>query len=295
MTRRTPTACLAVPLLLVAASPASVPAGDQTVFRAEVNSVAVTVSVLRNGRPVPSLTARDFEVFDAGTLQEVSDLSYERMPIDITLVVDLSGSITKTVLETLTGAVDDVQRQLRPGDRAGLLTFNHRIREIAPIDDGAPAFPRALGPADGGTSLVDAATLAIVAPADPSRRRLVVIFTDGQDTTSFTEGQAVVEIARRRDAAVFAVALWAGMPSAGARGREALVQALTRATGGRLEVLKDRAELGASFHRAIEEFRGSYLLHYTYRGPDVPGWHDLAVRVLRPGVDVRARQGYAIN
>ena len=74
---------------------------------------------------------------------------------------------------------------------------------------------------------------------------------------------------------------------------EALFTGLANATGGALDVLQRDEDLSGSFAQAFEEFRTSYVLSYTYEGPDLPGWHQLQVRVTRPGTyEVRARQGY---
>ena len=74
---------------------------------------------------------------------------------------------------------------------------------------------------------------------------------------------------------------------------EAWLQSLTEVNGGRLEVVQGDGTLDASFARAVETFRTSYVLRYTVSSGRRAGWHDVVVRVTRPGdVDVRARRGY---
>src|SRR5262245_57951174 len=99
---------------------------QQPVFRSSVDSVVVDVAVLSDGRPVVDLTASDFAIEDNGVAQVVADLSRETLPIDVTFVIDVSGSVAGPMLAALARAIDGVQKRLRPDDRARLVTFNDR-------------------------------------------------------------------------------------------------------------------------------------------------------------------------
>jgi len=124
---------------------------------------------------------------------------------------------------------------------------------------------------------------------------MVVVFSDGRDTTSFTEGSSLLQIAARRDSAIFVVAL-RNNATAMSRDRGSLFSRLARISGGQATFVSSHDEVGGSFLRAFEDFRSSYVLRYTYAGPDMPGWHELGVKVLgRGSYDVRARQGYQIR
>lgn len=271
-------------------------ADSPPVFRADVHSVSLAVLVRQNGRPVPALGLGDFEVVDAGHPQTLSDLVYEETPLDVLFVVDLSGSISAELLASLTTSVDTVRERLRASDRAGLITFNHRIREVQPLISVRTSFRDLFGPPDGSTSLADAVTMALLSPTTSERRRLIVIFSDGLDTSSFTEGRTLVEIAKGRDAAVFTVALTTGGASRALIGRNSLFGMLAAATGGEATVVNRHEDVGRSFLKAVDDFRASYVLRYTYAGPTLPGWHPLSVKVRLPSrVDVRAREGYRVD
>ncbi len=287
-------AIAAVALLTLWAGDGNV--AGQDAFRSDVHSVSVNVSVRRNGRHVPNLGALDFEVIDAGHPQTIADLSAGRMPLDVTFVVDLSGSISSPLLAALGAGVEAVRAQLGDDDRAGLITFNHRVRQMQPLGTGDRPFRESFGQPDGSTSLTDAVMTALVVPAESNRRRLLVVFSDGRDTTSFTEGRALVEIARRRDAAIFVVALSDDPGSSRLGRRDGLFGMLASVTGGEVTSIRRHDQVGTSFLRAVEDFRDSYLLRYTYQGPAVVGWHPLAVKVVRPArVDVRTREGYEVR
>ena len=85
----------------------------QASFRAQTDSVRVDVAVLDRGQPVTGLTARDFEIFDNGTPQAVADLSRESMPIDLTVALDTSDSVSGAVLTQLRNSVQQLRADLR--------------------------------------------------------------------------------------------------------------------------------------------------------------------------------------
>lgn len=280
-------------IALAVASASSPAAGQAPVFRAATSSVTVDVSVRQNGRPVGDLGPADFEIHDSDLPQTVESVVRETQPIDVTCIVDLSGSVQGPLLDALVRAVNAVGQRVRPTDRASVVTFNHQLRQVRPLSDGGWA-SLPLGAPSGLTSLFDAVTVALIASPEVGRRRMAIVFTDGLDTTSFLDGADMIEIARRSSTSVFTVALSDGTVRAPRRAaHEELFGALATTTGGTLEVLQRDEDVSGTFAQAFEEFRTSYVLNYTYEGPARAGWHPLRVRVTRPGqFEVRARQGY---
>ena len=281
-----------VPLLvtLVVAAPAA----GQVVFRSSVASVTVDVSVRREGRTVADLGIADFELTDSDVVQQIGNVTRETLPIDVTFIIDLSGSVQGPLLAALTRSIAAVGQQLRDTDRASVVTFNHQIQQVRPLTPGGWPAGLELGTPTGQTSLFDALNVALITPPEIGRRRMAIVFTDGIDTTSFLDGAGVIEIARRATTSVFMVALSDGTVRRTQKpAHEALFRTLADTTGGALEVLQRDEDVSRSFAQAFEDFRTSYVLHYTYDGPARAGWHPLMVRVNRPGAfEVRARQGY---
>lgn len=279
---------------VLAAGLAAAPTARQVVFRASTASVTVDVSVRQNGRPVTDLTPADLVVRDSGVPQTITDLSRETLPIDVTCIVDLSGSVQGPVLDALTRAIDAIGQQLRPTDRASIVTFNQQIRQVRALETGGWPDGLSLGTPSALTSLFDAITVSLIAAPELGRRRMAIIFTDGLDTSSFLDGADILEVARRSGAAIFTVALTEGTLRSPERpAHEPLFTALADATGGVLDVLQRDEDLSGAFAEAFEEFRTSYVLSFIYDGPLRGGWHPLEVEVTRPGrYEVRARQGY---
>jgi VWFA-related protein len=299
---------------------APTPAVQQPTFRASADAVRVDVSVRRNGRPQSGLTAGDFEITDNGVRQHIIDLSFETVAVDVTVALDLSRSVAGQALERLRRGIDQLASRLRAADRLKLVTFNMRIRRLVDFDDPRGASDAALtnAAAGGGTSLLDTLVVLLSSPAPLDRRQLVIVFSDGSDTTSLSEPADVMGVAARTGATVAFVqpgseaglrtAPTAEVAGAAPQGRSfpsssvvqraqppELYRALAVETGG--QILQSGYEnLSGAFSRLLDEFRSSYVLHYTPTGVASTGFHTLGVRVKREGTfEVRARRGYVAD
>jgi VWFA-related protein len=282
------------PVLAVVLGATSLIAAQRPVFRSAIDSVTVDVSVRHDNRPVADLTAADFEVRDSGVVQTIDDVSREALPIDVTLVVDLSGSVEGPLFASLRRGMAAVNARLAPGDRARVVTFNEHVREVQRLEPAGGARGLDLAQPNGTTSMIDALTVSLITPLDPDRRHLAILFSDGRDMMSFLDEASLVDVAKRVGQTVFAVAVADGTrahPSPA--GAETFLRTLTETTGGALAVMQRDDDLAASFVRAFDDFRTSYVLRYTATGVAREGWHALAVKVSRRGdYDVRARAGY---
>jgi VWFA-related protein len=259
------------------------------VFRSRVDLVSIDVSVRAGSRVVGDLASDDFEVRDNGRRQVIRELIFESAPIETTLLVDMSGSVTGPLLNALVRATETARTRVRPGDRLSVSRFSHRVREsqLAPETQLSTLL---VNPA-GQTSLLDALAMTLIRPRSGEMRQMVVLFTDGQDSLSFIDERTVIAIAARTEVAVFVVALtdrsMAALPHWG------MFEQVTAATGGRLTAVGPNDNLSRAFVDALDTFRQSYVLRYSLDEEAEAGWHDVAVRVLRPGsFEVRARRGY---
>ena len=285
---------LALGAVLVAGAPVRARQEQQPTFRAGVELVGVDVSVRERGRPVTGLQAKDFEVSDNGVPQSVIDVSYEKLPIDVTVALDVSASVTGFVLDQMRRAVGQLRGDLGAGDRLKVLSFNMRVKRLIDFSDNGAAADAALGQvrAFGSTSLLDTLAVSLVTPAQADRRQLVVVFSDGIDSGSVTSPSTVVELAQHGTATLaFVLPVVSPTPSATVTGRE-LYTELASVTGGLVVQLQPRADLAPTFRRVLDEFRASYVLHFAPKGVAHGGLHALDVRVHHSGADVRARKGY---
>jgi len=270
-------------------APDNGPNAQAPTFRGVVDGVSVDVVVRQGGHPASGLTSADFLLEDDGVRQDVEAVPMNNLPVDVTLAMDVSGSMLKE-LDRVKADVRAIAAMLRPGDRFRLVTFARDVRQIEPMQEVGPALQIGGITAGSSTSMNDALLYALAWPPEPQRRHLVVVFTDGYDTSSFLDDAIIPQVAAHADAVLHAV-LSAVVPGVGdlARSRTALEQAAVL-TGGQSHQLSDTVK---SFKEVFDEFRTSYVLRYTFHGPRRAGWHDITVSVGRPGAfTVRARKGY---
>ncbi len=278
---------------LFSASPARVISAhavrqQQPVFSSRVDAVRVDVLVTEGGKPVRGLQPGDFEVRDNGVLQSVNLVSLESLPTDVVLAFDSSSSIAGARLGQLRSASDILLDELKNGDRVALVTFSHVARVGSALTSDLGGVRTALERlvAEGDTALHDGTYLALAMGEATTGRSLLLVFSEGVDTSSWLSGDAVVEAAKRTQMTAYAV-------SVAARGKgPGFLRDLCAATGGRLIELESTWNLSSTFLDLLDEFRTRYLLSYVPRGVSADGWHQLNVRVKRRAATVVARSGY---
>ena len=272
-------------LALIAAGAPAEP--QQPVFSARTALVRVDVSATEHGRPVKDLRPSDFDVRDNGVRQEVEFLLAEKTPLSVALVLDVSGSVAGERLDHLRNALDGVLGRLRTDDQVGLVTFSHQLSIVsAPAADRDRLRARlAAARGSGGTSLFDAAQAGVVLADSDESRGLVLIFSDGLDTSSWLLPDRVLGTAKRGQVVSYAVSPRGTL-------RDHFLHDLTDLTGGSYLEVDSTKDLGQAFDAILEEFRHRYLLSYRPAGLPTAGWHRIDVNVRRPGVLVRARRGY---
>jgi Ca-activated chloride channel homolog len=256
-------------------------------FTARIDSVRVDVLVSDGRQPVLGLEAADFEVLDNGVAQKVDLVAFERLPLNVMLALDLSDSVAGDRLNHLQQAGRAVVDALKPEDEVGLVTFSDAvIVRSALTHEHAHARTALVDTAEtGDTSLVDASYAAIALAGADTGRALVIVFSDGADTSSFLKPEAVIATARRSDAVVYAV-------SVGDSGTEKFLRDLSEATGGRQLSVESSKKLSETLLAILDEFRHRYLVSFTPTGVSKDGWHQLEVKLKSRRAVVRARSGY---
>jgi VWFA-related protein len=280
------TARLATVLTLLALTEAMPAVAQNPTFSARTEMVRVDVLVTENGQPVTGLRASDFEVLDNGVPQQVGLASFERIPLNLVLVFDMSDSVAGERLDHLRVAGRALLEVLKPEDQAALITFSHVVSLGSSLTGDAGRVATALNAAEpaGETALVDASYAGMMLGESDVGRALVIVFSDGMDTSSWLSPDAVLDAARRTDGVVYGVSV--------SGPKEAFLRDLTGLTGGSLFEIESMKDLRAVFLRILDEFRLRYLVSYSPRGVSVGGWHRIEVRVKGRGRAVKARPGY---
>jgi VWFA-related protein len=272
-------------VLLVMA--AAVAHGQKAVFSSRVEAVRVDALVTEDGKPVRGLRAADFEIFDNGVRQRVDLVSFEQLPLNVVLTFDMSDSVLGDRLAHLRAAGSAVLDGLKKGDQAALITFNSAVELGAALTGDMGRVRTALERAapTGETSLIDASFAGMMLGESDVGRSLVIVFSDGLDTSSWLRPRAVLDVAKRSDVVVYAA-------SAGLGSKAEFLGDLTEQTGGRLFEIESTKSLSAVFLQVLEEFRQRYVVSYSPSGVSREGWHQLVVRIKGRSATVRARPGY---
>ena len=271
-------------------------------FRSATELVSVDVLVTNGRTPIAGLTAADFELTDNGTPQTVEQVYVEQLPVNVVMVLDISGSVLGERLRALKAGATAVIDRLRPRDRAALLTFSHGLDMRAELTGDVAALQRAVDAltAKGSTALRDAAFAALALRTADATRTLVLLFSDGLDTSSLLSEDGVVEVARRSDAIVYAIGIRErslgfrrlGPQSAPPPTDDRFLERLSRETGGRLLHAEQNRDIERTFARVLDEFNSRYVLGYVPRGVAARGWHRVEVRLKNKSGTVLARRGY---
>ncbi len=281
-------ALLALPLTLGA---------QQGTFRAGVQTVPIYATVIdKTGRLVADLTKQDFEVYDNGKKQDLSVFKSDVQPVSVVVMLDTSGSMTAN-LELLKSAAEKFVIRLLPDDRGRIGSFSDKI-ELSPeftsdrdalvnylhedIDFGNP------------TRLWDAAYVSMDALASETNRRVVLLFTDGDDTDSRQHSFGdVLRRAQAQSYMVYGIGLRSHVMGTTSRPDPGLKKLATETGGGYFE-LKTTDELNSTFSRVADELHRQYVLGFTPTVLDGKV-HKLNVVVTRPGMAARARQSYVAD
>jgi hypothetical protein len=280
-------------------------------FRSTANGVLVNAYVLPGSRtstkPVEGLTSADFEVTDNGQAQTVEAVPAQG-PVDLTLVVDASATAAFFAPQ-FRQIVGRLKASLGSADRIRLLMCGSVVREAAPLRPASAGLllPPIGGPdAPYGSSLMHGLFDAMVREADPERRQVVVSLATLTGREIFGPS-ALQSVAAASDAVVYVVADRLGPLASGTLQS---VGDLVSATGGALFLYRPGVgRLGGVGSAVVVGFdnqhdvtslvlndlRHGYVLSYSPPGGTTPGWHDIRVRIRKPGHTsdiVRARKRY---
>ena len=294
---------LAFLLLSAVAFPAAqLPAQDDAVFRSNVQLVRILATVKdQSGALVGSLEKGDFEVRDNGVPQQIS--VFERQtdqPLSVAVLIDNSGSTAKDLkyeTESVTRFLRALLREGNPEDAASLYSFNWQIVKQNAFTRNVSAVEKSLRALRGeaGTSLYDAILMASRDIEDRRGRKVLVIVTDGGDTTSHSDFQRAAEAAQLADAVIYPVLVVPITNEAGRNvGGENALTTLAARTGGRVFEQSLGAALDQTFDQIIRDLRTQYLLAFYPRNvpPTKERFHSLEVSLAQSGLQVKARNGY---
>jgi Ca-activated chloride channel family protein len=298
MRRLWPISVLAALLLVATTAVLS----QETVIRVNVRLVRILATVKNTaGQLVGTLEKGDFQVSDNGVSQELAIFEHHtEQPLSVALLVDTSASTgieLQYELESVRRFLAALFREGNPEDALALYSFNYQVTRESSFTRRLDRLEQALKGLKnvGGTSLYDAIYLASGDLEERQGRHVVVVVTDGGDTTSSKSFHQALEAAQIADAVIYPILVMPITNEAGRNiGGENALTTLAAGTAGRVFAPTVGASLDAAFTDILRELRTQYLLAYYPR--NVPytkdRFHRLEVRVRRPDLQVLARTGY---
>ena len=286
-------------LSLAALAAFAQPAAD---IRVDVNLVRVVATVKDPaGKLVGSLPKEDFTILDNNVPQEISVFErHTEQPLSVALLIDTSGSTAKDLkyeVDSVGHFLHALLNEGNPNDSVALFSFNWEVIKHNHFTRNASSIEHSLRGLHGeaGTSLYDAIYLASRELEDREGRRVMVIVTDGGDTTSTMDFHAALEAAQLADTAIYPI-LVVPIPTDAGRnvGGENALTTLSLGTGGHVFLPTLGAEMDKAFTQLIEDLRTQYLLAYYPKDVPLPKnrFHRLDVHVRNPELRVLARNGY---
>jgi Ca-activated chloride channel family protein len=282
---------------------------DAGTIRVEARLVPVAVNVVDgHGSPVGGLTVNDFQIFEDNKPQKTAVFDRESTtPLEIVLSMDSSESVAIDDHLEHEAAKSFVKTLLRPQDRIDLMAFADAVDEVVGFTNDVHRIENGLGEIQHGdaTALYDAVYLASQRLAQtplPGARRVVVLITDGENTTRHGSYDSALEQAERAGAMIYALIIVPVQADAGRNtgGEHALIQ-MANDTGGKYYYVSDKHDLAPAFQHVSDDLRTQYTLGYyaPQRGVDLSGLRHIRIELkdpaLRAKYSLRYRTAYYGN
>ena len=301
------------------------------VIRTESSLVQLNIGVVdKQGRPITSLTQKDFVVYEDGVKQAIQHFEPVDAPFSLVLMLDMSGS-TINFRQQLKLASQRFLDALAPEDRVAVIQFNKEVKSLTgfTVDRLKTAYAIEIATGAGETYLYEALKYALKElEKEGKRRKAIVVLTDGLDThlrnsdraslsKAQTDAEALATIdphssadlrnvlaaADRQGVTIYPLALPSGDPKrlpiqtpnivgiyAAARAR---MQSLADRTGGRLNEINKLQYMAQLYREVAANLRTLYTVAYQPQGERARGkWHEIKVEVTYSDLTARTKPGY---
>ena len=270
--------------------------GQEPTFRSSTRIVPVVTTVTdAQGRLVPGLEREEFTILDNRKPQEITFFQSEVQPFTVVVMMDFSASMTAN-LDRLKSAAEQFILRMLPADNGQVGSFSDKIQFSGTFTNDRDDLIFALKDLQYGnpTRLWDAVNESIAMLQGIEGRRVVLAFTDGDDTDSRVGMGTVLDRARDEETMIYAI----GLESEYFNGRRRVrtrpdrgLRRLAEETGGGYFELKKTDDLGPTFTRVAQELHSQYTLGFTPETLDGRE-HRLEVRMRERGMNARARRTY---
>lgn len=272
-------------------------------FRAGIDVVSLNVTVIDGAHKyITDLEPSEFSVFEDGIKQDITFFNRRQQPIALSLLLDSSASMEEQLTTLQTTATNFVHR-LKPNDLAQIIDFDSRVEIRQGFTSNQPELEAAIHEmtAGGSTSLFNAIYIALrelgkvrAVREEEIRRQALILFTDGEDTSSLVSFDEVLDLAKRSETTIYTIALrGADVGAKGFREAEFVLRTLAQETGGRAFFPMKIEDLSAVYSEIADELSSQYILGYISTNSKRDGtWRRVDIRISRPSLTPRTKKGY---
>ena len=269
---------------------------DDDVVKIDSSVVILNASVSdASGLHVPGLTQKQFRVFEDGEEQEISFFAAEQTPFAAVILLDISGSMEERVTLARAAAIQFLDG-LRRDDVAAIYSFDSKVSLIQPFSNSRDVTEKIFDlKSKGMTVLNDAIFVAAGELSNrPEKRRAIIVLSDGEDTLSKRSDEKALKAALSANASIYTIDMSsASMPVAQRAKSQGALRKFAEKTGGTFV----KTPGGAAMREAFRQIAGTLGLQYTIGYQPASSkrdgkWHDLELRISKPGLTIRTRKGY---
>ncbi|MCI0662046.1 MAG: VWA domain-containing protein [Acidobacteria bacterium] len=285
---------------------------EESMLKLDTSLVIVPVSAMdKDGKFVPGLVSKDFQLFENGIKQEITEFGSSEAPFHVALLIDTSPS-TRFKIEDMQDAAISFLDQLRPQDQVMVVSFDNNVRVDTEFTNNRDRLLRAIlrtrtGP---GTRVYDALDLSLTERLkNVQGRKAIVVFTDGVDTTSrLSYPQDVITHVEESGVLVYSIRYdtFLDLQSRNTTGplppgnskedyefAASFLKDLALRSGSRTIDVETTTDLHKAFNTIAEELRKQYWLGYYPENTERDGsYRRIKVNVDKPDIVIRSRQGY---
>ena len=267
-------------------------------FKSSTNTVALYATVTdADKRLVPDLVEDDFEIYDNGKVQAITSFDNKPLPITVIVMLDSSGSMT-LALDLVKRAAEQFLLRMLPEDQGMIGAFNDKIQFLPDYyTSSRDELVSKLKDLDFGypTRLYDAVSQSLTRLIGIKGRKVVLVFTDGDDNASKVGAGEMTNRALGEDVMIYSV----GLENVYFNGQQKVrstpdrgLKRMSEETGGGFFLLKKTDELGPTFTRVAQELHSQYVLGFTPQVLDGK-IHKLDLKIKqKPSMTARARKSY---
>ena len=290
-------------LALAVSAAALTDAAPQQVIRTGIDLVSLNVTVTEGDHFVGGLDQNKFAIFEDGVKQDITFFTSERQPIALSILLDSSTSMD-TKLKTAQEAAVGFASRLGPQDVAQVIDFDSRPTVVQPFTNDRVLLETAIRKttAGGSTSLYNAIYIALselkkvrAESIAQVRRQAIVVLSDGEDTSSLVEYEAVLDAAKRSEVLIYCIGLKSktDFPTKGFNEADFVMRTLSQETGGRAFFVEQLPQLASVYQTIADELVSQYTIGYSPKNPKRDGaWRTVVVQVDHPDAAVRTKRGY---